>query len=244
MILLSVFKPFYPWENDLICAVILFAAVSLCLAAAAYAKHKSGGRRGNALGILSAVFLLLAAGSGGALKASLDKPFPPHPYVKKEGVYTDFMVNLVGMDYKTARAQYLPYFNMSVDKEIYSSEIPAGVIIEQSPREGDRITMGNRFGDADVVRCTVSRGPRMITVPNTYTVDLETARNMIEGVGLMYSFTNVYSETVPEGCVISTKPERNETVEWGSTVNIVVSKGSEETFAEPEERGLLMNKEE
>lgn len=115
MIFLSVFKPFYPWENALICALILFASVSLCLAAAAYAKHKSdGGRRGNALGILSAVFLLLAAGSGGKLKESLDKPFPPHPYAEKEGVYTDFMVNLVGMDYNEAKAEYLKYLNMTV----------------------------------------------------------------------------------------------------------------------------------
>ncbi|MDE6593008.1 MAG: PASTA domain-containing protein [Oscillospiraceae bacterium] len=235
MILLSVFKPFYPWENALIFALILFAAASLCLAAAAYAKHKLGGRRGNALGILSAVFLLLAAGSSGALKSSLDKPFPPHPYAEKEGVYTDFMVNLVGMDYKTAKAEYSPYFNMSVDKGIYSSEIPAGVIIEQSVREGGRITMGNKFGDADVVWCTVSKGPQMIVMPNTYTVDWETAGQMIEGVGLMYSFTYEYSETVPEGCVISTTPERNEEIEKGSTVNIVVSKGKKETSAETEE---------
>ncbi len=152
---------------------------------------------------------------------------------------TEQMVSLVGYDYNQCKQIYASYFDMEVDKEIYSSEYPAGVVIEHSPKEGSIIAVGNT-----TVRCTVSKGPQMISVPNTYELNWETAEKMIGSVGLTYAFTTEYSETVPEGCVISTNPERNEMIEKGSTVKIVVSKGKEETSAENGESEVLITEEE
>ncbi|MDE7293325.1 MAG: PASTA domain-containing protein [Oscillospiraceae bacterium] len=230
---LTIIVPSY----ELIAMWIILVIAIPCLAVAAGVKFKKKRRSGWVFAVSSAACLLFLVTSYCFWDRFIDLP-------RSDGTYTEKLIGLTGMDYNEAKAEYSKYFNMTVDKVIYSSEYPAGVIIEQFPREGSWIVMGNSNGNASEVRCTVSKGPQMITVPNTYTVDRETACQMIEGVGLTYSFTNEYSETVPEGCVISTNPERNEMIERGSTVNIVVSKGREETSAEPEESELLINKEE
>ncbi|MDE6592279.1 MAG: Stk1 family PASTA domain-containing Ser/Thr kinase [Oscillospiraceae bacterium] len=135
---------------------------------------------------------------------------------------TQPMVNLVGYDFNQCKSTYASYFNLTVDKEIYSSDYPAGVIIEHSPKEGSLIVVGNAE-----VRATVSKGPQMVTVPNTYSVDANTAGAMIEGVGLFYTYVMQYSD-VEKNTVIKTEPERNEEVERGSTVFVYVSRGPEQ----------------
>ncbi len=135
---------------------------------------------------------------------------------------TQPMVNLKGYNFNECKSQYASYFNLTVDKEIYSSEYPAGVIIEHSPKEGSLIVVGNAE-----VRATVSKGPQMVTVPNTYSVDANTAGAMIEGVGLTYNFVMQYSD-VEKNTVIKTEPERNAEVEKGSMVFVYVSQGPEQ----------------
>ncbi|MCM1579343.1 MAG: PASTA domain-containing protein, partial [Ruminococcus sp.] len=135
---------------------------------------------------------------------------------------TQAMVDLKGYDFNQCKSMYAQYFNLTKDKEIYSSEYPAGVIIEHSPKAGSLIVVGNTE-----VRATVSRGPQMVTVPNTYSVDANTAGAMIEGVGLTYNFVMQYSD-VEKNTVIKTEPERNEEVERGSMVFVYVSRGPEE----------------
>ncbi len=132
------------------------------------------------------------------------------------------MVNLVGYDYNECKSTYALYFDMEIDKEIYSSEYPAGAIIEQFPREGSFIEVGNT-----TVRCVVSKGKKTITVPNVCGVSCENAGNMIEGAGLHYRLVFEYSETVPNGWAISTTPKAGEEVEMDSMVEIIISKGKE-----------------
>lgn len=137
-------------------------------------------------------------------------------------VDTQPMVNLVGYDFNTCKSTYASYFNLTVDKEIYSSEYPAGVIIEHTPREGSLIAVGSAE-----VHATVSKGPQMVTVPNTYSLNANTAGSMIEGAGLTYNFVMQYSD-VEKNTVIKTEPERNAEVEWGSMVFVYVSRGPEQ----------------
>ena len=210
---------------------VLFIIAAIGLAVTAAVKLKKKRRSGRAFAASAAACLLILGAGYYLCNIPICGGYPT--------ICKDFMIDLTGLDFNECKSEYADYFYMIVDKEIYHSEYPAGTIIEHFPKGGSDIAIGSA-----TVRCTVSKGPQMIAVPNTYTVDRETAGKMIEGVGLTYSFTNEYSETVPEGCVISTNPERNEMIEKGSTVNIVVSKGSEETFAEPEESELLINKEE
>lgn len=137
-------------------------------------------------------------------------------------VETQPMVNLVGYDYNTCKSTYANYFNLTVDKTIYSSEYPEGVIIEHSPKAGSLIAVGSAE-----VRATVSKGPQMVVVPNTYSLGANEAGSMIEAAGLKYNFVVQYSD-VEKNTVIKTEPERNDEVEWGSMVFVYVSQGPEQ----------------
>ncbi len=137
----------------------------------------------------------------------------------KKDVEQEKMINLVGYDFNTCKSTYAEYFDLVVESEKYSSEYPAGVIIEHSPREGSPIIKGN-----SQVRAIVSKGPQMVTVPNVYMLDADTATNMIKNENLNVIITMQNSDAA-EKTVIKTEPERNTQVEIGSTVIMYVSLG-------------------
>lgn len=205
----------------------MFLILAVCLAAAAAVKLKKKKRSGRIFVVSAAVCLMFMGMNCYELIETLNDD----EYLRNgSDECPEYMADLKGLDYNECKSEYAACFNMHVIRELYSSEYPAGTIISHTPEEGVYLwTKGSCQGYTSpfLVECTVSKGPQMIMVPNTYTLDIDTAGQMIESVGLTYSFINEYSETVPEGCVISTNPERNEMIEKGSTVNIVVSKGSE-----------------
>lgn len=225
----------------------MFLILAVCFAVTAAVKLKKKRRSGRIFAV-SAVVCLMFMGMNCYNLFELIETLNDDEYLQNGSAECpEYMADLKGLDYNECKSEYAACFDMHVIRELYSSEYPAGTIISHTPEEGVYLwTKGSCQGYTGpfLVECTVSKGPQMIMVPNTYTLDIDTSCQMIESVGLTYSFTNEYSETVPEGCVISTTPERNEMIEKGSTVNIVVSKGSEETFAEPEESELLINKKE
>ncbi|MGN1088771.1 MAG: PASTA domain-containing protein, partial [Huintestinicola sp.] len=134
-------------------------------------------------------------------------------------VQQETMISLVGYDYNTCKSTYAEYFTLVVESEKYSSEYPAGVIIEHSPKEGSPIIKGN-----SEVRAVVSKGPQMKTVPNVYMLDASAAESMIKAEGLKPVFTMQNSDAAVD-TVIKTEPERHTSVEVGSTVIVYVSLG-------------------
>ncbi len=134
---------------------------------------------------------------------------------------TTEMISLVGIDYNTAKSSYADYFTLEVESDRYSSEFPAGAIIEHSPKENSPIVKGDT-----VVKAIVSKGPQMVVVPNTYDIDMNTADSMIRAAQLFPSFVNQNSD-VAKNKVIKTEPARNEEAERGSTVIVYVSLGPE-----------------
>ncbi|MBQ5311646.1 MAG: PASTA domain-containing protein, partial [Oscillospiraceae bacterium] len=131
------------------------------------------------------------------------------------------MVNLVGQDYREMELKYEDYFRLVVEKEEYNPDFPAGTIISHSPKADSPIMVGN-----SEVRAVVSKGARMVNVPNTYTIEANAATAMIEAQGLKYSLVMQNSEEEANH-VIKTDPERNTLVEAGSTVLVYVSLGPE-----------------
>lgn len=134
---------------------------------------------------------------------------------------TQPMVNLIGQDYNESKSFYEDYFELVVEREEYSSEYPAGVIMSHTPKADSQIIVGN-----SQVKAVVSKGPRMVNVPNTYTLEASVASSMIEAEGLHYTLVMENSDT-DANHVIRTEPERNTLAEWGSTVIIHVSLGPE-----------------
>lgn len=129
------------------------------------------------------------------------------------------MINLVGYNFNDIERSYAEHFTLVLDSQRYSSEYPAGVIIEHSPKEGAPIIDGNTE-----IRAVVSKGPQMAIVPNVYSLASTTAENMIKAEGFKVQ-TIMENSDSEKNTVIRTEPERTAQAERGSTVFMYVSLG-------------------
>ena len=113
-------------------------------------------------------------------------------------------------------------FELGTTDQKYDDKVPAGQIVGQDPKAGDKREKGSK------VNVTVSQGVAQITVPDVKGLDAEKAKQAIKDKGLVPSAgTPAYSDTVEKGLVISTNPESGTKVEKNSTVEYIVSLGSE-----------------
>ncbi|MFD5294974.1 Stk1 family PASTA domain-containing Ser/Thr kinase [Streptomyces mutabilis] len=103
----------------------------------------------------------------------------------------------------------------------YSDTVERGKVISTDPSVGTRIRKN------DSVSLTVSDGPDTVKLPDVAGYRLDRARTVLKDEGLEPGMvTRAFSEEVPKGFVISTKPKTGTTVRAGSAVALVVSKGS------------------
>lgn len=147
-------------------------------------------------------------------------------YIDPDGAETQIgkMPNLVQYSYKEVETYYADYFDLVVESQEYSNDIPSGAIIKQTPAEGKDYIIGN-----STVKVIVSKGPRMVTIPNVYELDSNTALNMLkDNEGFNVIITSVFDESIPKDQVIMTDPPRNDKVAYGSTIRMYVSRGPEE----------------
>lgn len=135
------------------------------------------------------------------------------------------MPNLVGYSFQEVKTYYASSFSdITVESQEYSSEYPEGAIIFQTPAEGRDYLVGQVE-----VKVTVSKGPRMVSIPNVYGLDSATAQNMLaNNEGFNVIIMSVCDDEVDKDYVIMTDPARNEQAEYGSTVYLYVSRGPEE----------------
>ncbi|SDT77969.1 serine/threonine protein kinase [Streptomyces sp. TLI_053] len=104
--------------------------------------------------------------------------------------------------------------------EVYSETVPAGQVVAAAPG------VGTRSRKSDVVTLTVSRGPKRIAVPDLVGKPSAQAASALAGTQLAAgTVTSVFSDTVPEGSVISSSPAAGEQVAENTPVALVVSKG-------------------
>lgn len=107
--------------------------------------------------------------------------------------------------------------------EEYSS-VDAGRVISQS------ISYGTSVAEGTAVDIVVSKGTERVTVPNLKYSTAKEAKEKLESVGLeLGTVTEEYysGADVDHGCVISQSVASNTTVDAGTRVNIVISKGAE-----------------
>ncbi len=107
----------------------------------------------------------------------------------------------------------------------YSDTVPAGSVMSQDPPAGTEVQKGSR------VKYVVSKGPEppaAVTVPDLGGLTVEEARDRLAASGLaLGSVSEVYSSSIPAGEVISQNPAAGQSVDEGTAVSIVVSKGPE-----------------
>lgn len=103
----------------------------------------------------------------------------------------------------------------------YSDE-PPGTILDQSVEAGEEL-----YPDGSPVRFTVSEGVEPIPITNYTGTSLEAARTELESQGFIVNVTTeVYSDEVPEGAIVSQDPSYGDFLP-GSQINVIVSLGEE-----------------
>lgn len=115
--------------------------------------------------------------------------------------------------------------------DAYSEDVPPGQVISQS------VAAGTSLAHDSTVDVVLSKGREPRTVPTLTGKGASAAKSSIEALGLIASPTEAYSDTVPEGQVISQQTREGSTVYRGDSVSYTVSKGPE-TVTVPDVVGL------
>ncbi len=127
------------------------------------------------------------------------------------------MPKLVGENYYDARAKYTDI--QLIASEEFNSEYDAGIIVYQEKAEGRIVKKG------DTIKVTVSKGTRMVVVPDVVDYHYNSAYAAISGEDLLSMRVEMESDDIAAGYVISTSPVAGTTVEEGTTVTVYVSLG-------------------
>jgi eukaryotic-like serine/threonine-protein kinase len=103
-------------------------------------------------------------------------------------------------------------------EEQYDDEVPAGHVLAQDPT--GRVVRGG------TIELTLSRGPEVFGVPDILGATLAAATRQLEDLGLVVvEGEGDYSDTVPEGRVLSVDPEVGTEVRPGEEITVIVSQG-------------------
>ncbi len=102
----------------------------------------------------------------------------------------------------------------------YSDDVPADIVIRTEPDAQQQIAKG------DTVKLVVSQGPRMEIVPAVVgTAEGDAIDTLSKAEFSVGKTDRVYSDTVPNGQVMSTNPVADESVRHDLPIDMVVSQG-------------------
>jgi beta-lactam-binding protein with PASTA domain/predicted Ser/Thr protein kinase len=108
--------------------------------------------------------------------------------------------------------------DLKVNRQNVFSERPAGTVVAQDPKGGQRVEVGAQ------VRINVSQGVRPTSVPPVVGDPFETAQSKLEAAGFKVRRLDVDSAELA-GTVVDQDPDANTTASPGSTVTLSVSTG-------------------
>ncbi len=110
--------------------------------------------------------------------------------------------------------------NTKVKGTRYSSDIPKNHALMQEPEAGSEIKQGRD------VRIIISKGPQHVLVPNLHRIAMRKARLILDENGLCQNMlSTAYHPQIPKGDVIAQTPRAGITVDRGTCVNLLVSRG-------------------
>ncbi len=136
----------------------------------------------------------------------------------------DVPTGLVGSSFDAVRKALLNAgFKVNPVQE-YSDDVADGIVISIDPEEG---TVGLPTGTT--IEVVVSKGPEviMVVVPKVVGEMRVNAEADLKMKGLKVTVEEAFDDEVVAGVVISQSPANGKSVEMGSTVTIVVSKGAD-----------------
>lgn len=165
------------------------------------------------------IFIVLGVFAGNLIynNTSGDKPS------KNENPKVPAIMGLKEADAK-AKVEELELTFVVLGKE--KSDEPAGTVIAVFPNEGTEVKKKSE------VRVRISNGPEERKVPEVLGLGKSVAQNQLVNEGFKVgTITEDYDDEVPVDAVISTDPAPGTMAKKGSTVNIVVSKGSKVNYS-------------
>jgi serine/threonine-protein kinase len=111
-------------------------------------------------------------------------------------------------------------FELLYGNGAFSETVPKDTVLSQDPPAAGRIVHGG------AITLVLSLGAERYPVPDLTGVELSAAKGQLDGIKLgIKQGTGQYSDTVPEGVVISSDPKADTPLKPGSIVTVIVSKG-------------------
>jgi serine/threonine-protein kinase len=120
-------------------------------------------------------------------------------------------------------------FKLAPEVDTFDPSVPKGNVISVEPGAGETVAYGK------TVTVTVSNGPQPIAITNYEGKNGDDAQTALTAAGFKVTVTTHYSDSVPEGIVITQTPNSGTGVN-GDTITLDVSKG-QQLFKVPDVRG-------
>jgi beta-lactam-binding protein with PASTA domain len=171
------------------------------------AAARSGGRDRRRIFLIAAVATMVLVVLGTTWWVTLGRYTEAPPMVNMTKAQAELYAQQNGFELIYADGQY-------------SETVPKDTVLGQDPKDGDRLVKG---GD---ITLTLSLGKERFSVPDVAGIELSAAKGELEQANLkMKEGAKKYSDTVPEGAVISTDPKAGTELKRGDTVTVTVSQG-------------------
>ena len=173
---------------------------------------------------IAGVFWIMQNPLVGMFKNSGDSTMPSTENTEWTGATVP---NFVGMKYDDVVKKDESDYSITVYRNYtdeYSDEYKEGIVLAQNPPAGSGINQE----DGITISVTVSKGAQMRELPKVKGEKVDSVASDLAAQGLLASAEYQYSDTIAEGRVIGyLNHEEGDTLEYGSTITIIVSKGKE-----------------
>lgn len=138
--------------------------------------------------------------------------------VFKTQTATFTMPNLVGIEFQTAKYDNPDLILNSTEE--YNTEYEEGIIFYQDKAEG------RTFKKGETIKVNVSKGPRMIDMPDVINVHYDVAKSSLEQNDLIVATPKYkFDDNIVKDYVISADYEKNTLIPAGTEITLFVSKG-------------------
>lgn len=134
--------------------------------------------------------------------------------------------NISGKTVEEARALLEDSGLVMSSEEMYSPDVAEGVVISQTPEEGEVAT-------GKTVLVIVSKGPSPVVVPDVKGKPADKVKENLKNVGLKVTIKKEYNSKVKKDRVISQSINNGTEVPKGTAIELVVSKGKKPEKKEP-----------
>jgi serine/threonine-protein kinase len=131
--------------------------------------------------------------------------------------------NLIGLELSKAEEVLTKQkLRLEIREWRWSSEVPSRYILAQEPTKGFCLRRGRK------VKVVVSRGAKLIKMPNLCKMKLSEAKNHLQKNGLLLGKLSWIFSDEAKNTIITHTPLPGSLVQKGSKVNLLVSKGERE----------------